>query len=97
VETPGGYNALQQLKLRGGHILACAIQHRDGNSDVTSRSRPFPEIHQTLSRAAGRTEPAFPRSCGFLVFFIGHVTIVALHGFRKELALIVLGETHIRI
>ena len=32
--------------------------------------------------------------CAFLVFFIGHVTIVALHGFRTELALIVLGQTH---
>src|ERR1700680_1194374 len=32
--------------------------------------------------------------CSFIVFFIGHVTIVALHGFRSELALIVLGETH---
>jgi hypothetical protein len=31
--------------------------------------------------------------CTFIVFFIGHVTIVALHGFRSELALIVLGET----
>jgi sulfoxide reductase catalytic subunit YedY len=32
--------------------------------------------------------------CTFIVFFIGRVTIVAMHGFRRELALIVLGQTH---
>jgi DMSO/TMAO reductase YedYZ molybdopterin-dependent catalytic subunit len=30
----------------------------------------------------------------FNEFYIGQVTIVALHGFRRELALIVLGQTH---
>src|ERR1039457_5191872 len=36
----------------------------------------------------------FMALCTFIVFFIGHVTIVAVHGFRSGLALIVLGETH---
>jgi hypothetical protein len=32
--------------------------------------------------------------CAFGVFFVGHVTMVALHGFLSQWALIVLGETH---
>src|SRR6202521_3088822 len=31
--------------------------------------------------------------CAFIVFFMGHVALVVLHGFRKGLAVIVLGET----
>lgn len=32
--------------------------------------------------------------CAFIVFFVGHIAIIALHGFRMGLAQIVLGETH---
>jgi hypothetical protein len=51
-------------------------------------------VYQNLSRTAKRTESAFLALCTFIVFFIGHLTIVALHGFRSELALTVLGQTH---
>jgi DMSO/TMAO reductase YedYZ molybdopterin-dependent catalytic subunit len=54
----------------------------------------FPKYIKLFHGRQGARSLHFLALCGFLVFFIGHVTIVALHGFRKELALIVLGETH---
>ena len=62
VETPGGYNALQQLSYAAVDIPARTVQHCDGSSDVPSRRRSFSVVYQNLSWTAKRTEPAFPGS-----------------------------------
>ena len=87
VETPGAYNGLQQLSY-AAVVFLLAIQHCDRNRDVSRYRRAFPVVHQGFSRTAGRAESAFPGPCTFMLFFIGHVALVVLHGFRKGLALI---------
>jgi hypothetical protein len=54
----------------------------------------FPWYIRIFHGRQGARSLHFLALCSFIVFFIGHVTIVALHGFRRELALIVLGQTH---
>lgn len=54
----------------------------------------FPWYVKIFHGRQGARSLHFLALCTFIVFFIGHVTIVALHGFRSELALIVLGQTH---
>ena len=54
----------------------------------------FPWYIKFFHGRQGARSLHFLALCTFIAFFIGHVTIVALHGFRSELALIVLGETH---
>ncbi len=54
----------------------------------------FPWYIMIFHGRQGARSLHFLALCAFIVFFIGHVTIVALHGFRRELAQIVLGQTH---
>jgi sulfoxide reductase catalytic subunit YedY len=54
----------------------------------------FPWYIKVFHGRQGARSLHFLALCSFIVFLIVHVTIVALHGFRRELALIVLGQTH---
>jgi DMSO/TMAO reductase YedYZ molybdopterin-dependent catalytic subunit len=53
----------------------------------------FPWYIKIFHGRQGARSLHFLALCTFIVFFIGHVAIVAIHGFRRGLALIVLGET----
>jgi sulfoxide reductase catalytic subunit YedY len=54
----------------------------------------FPWYIKIFHGRQGARSLHFLALCAFIIFFIGHVTIVALHGFQAGLAMIVLGQTH---
>ena len=53
----------------------------------------FPWYIKIFHGRQGARSLHFLGLCSFIAFFIGHLTIVALHGFRMGLAAIVLGQT----
>jgi len=93
VEMPGGYNALQQLSYAAVIFLLAPFSIATGVAMSPAVAARFPKYIKLFHGRQGARSLHFPALCAFIVFFIGHVTIVALHGFRRELTLIVLGET----
>jgi sulfoxide reductase catalytic subunit YedY len=93
VETPGAYNALQQLTYAAVIFLLAPFSIATGVAMSPAVAARFPGYIKIFHGRQGARSLHFLALCAFTVFFIGHVTIVALHGFRRELALIVLGET----
>ena len=94
VETPGAYNALQQLSYAAVIFLLAPFSIATGVAMSPAVAARFPWYIKLFRGRQGARSLHFLALCSFIVFFIGHVTIVALHGFRTELALIVLGQTH---
>jgi len=94
VETPGAYNALQQLSYAAVIFLLAPFSIATGVAMSPAVAARFPSYIKLFHGRQGARSLHFLALCAFIVFFIGHVTIVALHGFRRELALIVLGQTH---
>ena len=94
VETPGGYNALQQLSYAAVIFLLAPFSIATGLAMSPAVAARFPQYIKLFHGRQGARSLHFLALCAFAAFFIGHVTIVALHGFRTELAMIVLGETH---
>jgi methionine sulfoxide reductase catalytic subunit len=92
VETPGAYNPLQQLSYFAIVFIIAPITIATGVAMSPSITGRFPWY---LNIFGGR-QPA--RSIHFLCmlaftgFIIMHVLMVVLHGFGRELALIVLGQ-----
>jgi sulfoxide reductase catalytic subunit YedY len=56
----------------------------------------FPWYIKIFHGRQGARSLYFLALCAFSMFFIGHITLVALHGFQAGLAMIVLGQTHSR-
>lgn len=94
VETPGAYNALQQLSYAAVVFLLAPFSIATGVAMSPAVAARFPRYIQLFHGRQGGRSLHFLALCAFVAFFIGHVAIVALHGFRRELALIVLGQTH---
>jgi sulfoxide reductase catalytic subunit YedY len=94
VEAPGTYNALQQLSYAAVIFLLAPFSIATGVAMSPAVAARFPWYIKIFHGRQGARSLHFLALCTFIVFFIGHVTIVALHGFRRELALIVLGQTH---
>jgi methionine sulfoxide reductase catalytic subunit len=94
VEEPGTYNALQQLSYAAVVFLLAPFSIATGVAMSPAVAARFPWYIKIFHGRQGARSLHFLALCMFIVFFIGHVTIVALHGFRRELALIVLGQTH---
>jgi len=94
VETPGEYNALQQLSYAAVVFLLAPFSIATGVAMSPAVAARFPTYIKLFHGRQGARSLHFLALCAFVVFFIGHVTIVALHGFQRELALIVLGQTH---
>ena len=94
METPGAYNALQQLSYAAVVFLLAPFSIATGIAMSPAVAARFPWYIKIFHGRQGARSLHFLALCAFIVFFIGHVTIVALHGFRTELALIVLGQTH---
>jgi len=93
VETPGGYNALQELSYAAVIFLLAPFSIATGIAMSPAVAARFPKYIKLFHGRQGARSLHFLALCAFTAFFIGHVTIVALHGFRTELAMIVLGET----
>src|SRR5579872_119737 len=94
VETPGRYNALQQLSYAAVVFLLAPFSIATGIAMSPAVAARFPWYIKIFHGRQSARSLHFLALCMFIVFFIGHVTIVALHGFRRELAMIVLGQTH---
>jgi DMSO/TMAO reductase YedYZ molybdopterin-dependent catalytic subunit len=94
VETPGAYNALQQLSYGSIIFLLAPFSIATGVAMSPAIAARFPWYIKIFHGRQSARSLHFLALCAFIVFFIGHVMIVALHGFRRELALIVLGQTH---
>ena len=54
----------------------------------------FPWYIKIFHGRQGARSLHFLALCTFILFFIGHFTVVAIHGFRSGLTLIVQGERH---
>jgi DMSO/TMAO reductase YedYZ molybdopterin-dependent catalytic subunit/thiosulfate reductase cytochrome b subunit len=94
VETPGTYNALQQLTYAAVVFLLAPLSIATGLAMSPAIAGRFPWYIKIFHGRQSARSLHFLALCTFIAFFAGHVTIVALHGFRKELAMIVLGQTH---
>jgi hypothetical protein len=90
VETPGAYNALQQLSYAAVVFLLAPFSIATGVAMSPAVAARFPWYIKIFHGRQGARSLHFLALCAFIVFFIGHITIVALHGFRRELALIIL-------
>ena len=94
VEAPETYNALQQLSYAAVIFLLAPFSIATGVAMSPAVAARFPWYIKIFHGRQGARSLHFLALCMFVVFLIGHVAIVALHGFRRELALIVLGQTH---
>jgi sulfoxide reductase catalytic subunit YedY len=94
VESPGTYNALQQLSYAAVVFVLAPLSIATGLAMSPAIAARFPWYIKIFHGRQSARSLHFLALCAFVLFFIGHVTIVAVHGFRTELAIIVLGETH---
>jgi len=93
-ETPRAYNALQKLTYASIIFLLAPFSIATGIAMSPAVAARFPWYIKLFHGRQSARSLHFLALCGFILFFLGHVTIVALHGFREGLAMIVLGQTH---
>lgn len=93
VETPGAYNPLEQLSYAGVVFLLAPLSTATGLAMSPAIAARFPGYLRIFRGRQSARSIHFLCLCAFVVFFVVHVTMVALHGFRSQWALIVLGET----
>ena len=93
VKTPGAYNALQQLSYAAVVFLLAPFSIATGIAMSPAVAARFPKYIKLFHGRQGARSLHFLALCAFIVFFVGHIAMVVLHGFRTELAMIVLGET----
>lgn len=93
VVTPGAYNPLQQLAYFSVVFLLAPFSILTGLAMSPSIAARFPWYIKIFHGRQVARSLHFLCLCAFTAFFIVHVTMVFLHGFSKELAKIVLGET----
>jgi DMSO/TMAO reductase YedYZ molybdopterin-dependent catalytic subunit/thiosulfate reductase cytochrome b subunit len=88
----GVHNPLQQLTYAGVVLVLAPLSIATGAAMSPAVAGRFPGyIRIFQGRQAARSIHFICLGC-YVLFFIGHVTMVALHGFRAELALICLGQ-----
>lgn len=93
VETPGTYNPLQQLSYFAIVFLVAPITIATGVAMSPSITGRFPWYLKIFGGRQPARSIHFLCMLAFTAFIIMHVLMVVLHGFGRELALIVLGET----
>src|SRR6185437_13534285 len=93
VETPGAYNALHQCSYAAVVFLLAPFSIVTGIAMSPAVTARFPSYIKLFHGRQSARSLHFLALCAFILFFIVHVVVVALHGFRTELAKIVLGET----
>ena len=94
VDALGTYNALQQLTYATVIFFLAPFSIATGIAMSPAVAARFPWYIKIFHGRQGARSLHFLALCAFIMFFIGHVTIVALHGFQAGLAMIVLGQTH---
>jgi DMSO/TMAO reductase YedYZ molybdopterin-dependent catalytic subunit/thiosulfate reductase cytochrome b subunit len=93
VETPGAYNPLQQLSYAGVVFLLAPLSIVTGIAMSPAIAARFPRYLQIFHGRQSARSIHFLCLCAFALFTVAHVTMVALHGFQSQWALIVLGQT----
>jgi methionine sulfoxide reductase catalytic subunit len=93
VNTPGAYNPLQQLTYAAVVFLLAPLSIATGVAMSPALSARFPWYIRMFHGRQGARSIHLLCLCGFAAFFLGHVTLVILHGLPTGLARIVLGET----
>jgi methionine sulfoxide reductase catalytic subunit len=93
VETPGAYNPLEQLTYAGVVFLLAPLSIVTGLAMSPAIAARFPGYLRIFHGRQSARSIHFLALGAFVVFFIGHVTMVALHGFASQWALIVMGQT----
>ena len=93
VAIPGAYNPLQQLTYAAVVFLLAPLSIATGVAMSPAVSARFPWYIRIFHGRQGARSIHFLCLCGFALFFVGHVTLVILHGLPAGLARIVLGET----
>jgi methionine sulfoxide reductase catalytic subunit len=93
VETPGAYNPLQQLSYFGIVFIIAPITIATGVAMSPSITGRFPWYLKIFGGRQPARSIHFLCMLAFTAFIIMHVLMVVLHGFGRELALIVLGQT----
>ena len=94
VVTPGRYNPLEQLAYCAVVFLLSPLAMATGIAMSPSIAARFP----WYLRIFGGRQPArsihFLCLCGFLAFFVVHLSLMIAHGAIRDMALIVLGDIH---
>jgi len=94
VETPGAYNPLQQLSYFGIVFIIAPLTIATGIAMSPSITGRFPWYLKIFGGRQPARSIHFLCMLAFTGFIIMHVLMVVLHGFGRELALIVLGQTN---
>jgi methionine sulfoxide reductase catalytic subunit len=93
VETPGRYNALQQLSYFAVVFLLAPLTIATGLAMSPAVSARFPRYLRLFGGRQAARSIHFLLLCAYGLFLVVHVAMVVLHGLGRDLALIVLGET----
>lgn len=91
VDTPGAYNPLQQLSYAGVVFFLGPLSMATGLAMSPAIAARFPRYLKFFHGRQSARSIHFLCLCAFAVFVVVHVTMVAVHGFRSQWALIVLG------
>ena len=94
VETPGAYNPLQQLSYFGTVFIVAPLAIATGVAMSPSFTGRFPWYLKIFGGRQPARSIHFLCMLAFTGFIVMHVLMVVLHGFGRELALIVLGQTN---
>ena len=82
---------LQQLAYAANGVRDGAAFDPDGYGDVSCGGKPFPLVRKTFWRQTNGPLDPFMLLNGYVAFFIVHVTLVVVTGFRRNMNHIVLG------
>jgi DMSO/TMAO reductase YedYZ molybdopterin-dependent catalytic subunit/thiosulfate reductase cytochrome b subunit len=89
----GTHNALQQLTYAGVVFLLAPLSIASGAAMSPAVAGRFPWFIRLFHGRQAARSIHFICLCCYVLFFVGHITMVVLHGVRPELALITLGQT----
>jgi DMSO/TMAO reductase YedYZ molybdopterin-dependent catalytic subunit/thiosulfate reductase cytochrome b subunit len=92
-EAPGGHNPLQQLTYAGIVFLVAPLSIATGAAMSPAIAGRFPWYIRIFGGKQAARSIHFLCLLAYVAFLIGHVAMVVLHGFRRESALIFLGQT----
>jgi DMSO/TMAO reductase YedYZ molybdopterin-dependent catalytic subunit/thiosulfate reductase cytochrome b subunit len=93
VETPGAYNPLQQLSYFAMVFMVAPITIATGVAMSPSITGRFPWYLKVFGGRQPARSIHFLCMLAFTAFLLMHVLMVVLHGFGRELGLIVLGQS----
>jgi len=88
----GVHNALQQLTYAGVVFVLAPLSIATGAAMSPAVAGRFPGYIRLFHGRQAARSIHFLCLCCYVVFLIGHISMVVLHGFRPELALITLGQ-----